>query len=182
MITGFKKKKLGYASERLFLGDIPRAGWRAVIFSEVVFPVFIAILLVVAYMFVKSFPNNEGVYPPSPLIRIAVISFGPIAFNAAILFVLFLVSLCLGPLDRTSQKFGSVIAFIAHILGVTGMLGSFELLVSLYDNLLSSPFINAFSTVVPRVLGGRSCSARVNLHHCHPARCTQGCYCCPLVS
>lgn len=129
MITGYKKKKLGHPSEKLS-GDVPRASWRAVIFSEVIFPIFMAVLLVIAYMFVKSFAV-DGKFPPSPLIRIAVISLGPIVWNAAILLVLFLVSLFLGPiLDPMFPKFGSVIAFIAHFLGVVGMVGFFEFLVS----------------------------------------------------
>ena len=129
MITGYKKKKLGHPSEKLS-GDVPRASWRAVIFSEVFFPIFMAVLFIVAYMFVKSFPDSDGKYPPSPLIRIAVISIGPIVWNAAILLVLFLVSLFLGPmLDPMFPKFGSVIAFIAHVFGVIGMLGFFEFLV-----------------------------------------------------
>ena len=131
MITGYKKKKLGHPSEKLS-GDVPRASWRAVIFSEIIFPVFMAILFVIAYLFVKSFPDSTGRFPPSPLIRIAVISLGPIVWNAAILLFLFLVSLFLGPmLDPVFPKFGSVIAFIAHFLGVIGMLGFFEFLVSL---------------------------------------------------
>ena len=131
MITGYKKKKLGHPSEKLS-GDVPRASWRAVIFSEIIFPVFMAILFVIAYLFVKSFPDSTGRFPPSPLIRIAVISLGPIVWNAAILLFLFLVSLFLGPmLDPVCPKFGSIIAFIAHFLGVTGMLGFFEFLVSL---------------------------------------------------
>ena len=129
MITGYKKKKLGHPSEKLS-GDVPRASWRAVIFSEVIFPIFMAVLLVIAYMFVKSFAV-DGKFPPSPLIRIAVISLGPIVWNAAILLVLFLVSLFLGPiLDPMFPKFGSVIAFIAHFLGAVGMIGFFEFLVS----------------------------------------------------
>ncbi|KAF8964745.1 1,3-beta-glucan synthase [Flammula alnicola] len=128
MITGYKKKKLGHPSEKLS-GDVPRAGWRAVIFSEVIFPICMAVLFVIAYMFVKSFPNADGKSPPSPLIRIAVISLGPIVWNAAVLLVLFLVSLFLGPmLDPVFPKFGSVIAFIAHFLGVVGMVGFFEFL------------------------------------------------------
>jgi hypothetical protein len=131
MITGYKKKKLGHPSEKLS-GDVPRASWRAVIFSEIIFPVFMAILFVIAYLFVKSFPDSTGRFPPSPLIRIAVISLGPIVWNAAVLLFLFLVSLFLGPmLDPVFPKFGSVIAFIAHFLGVVGMLGFFEFLVSL---------------------------------------------------
>ncbi|KIM35813.1 glycosyltransferase family 48 protein, partial [Hebeloma cylindrosporum] len=94
MITGYKKKKLSHPSEKLS-GDVPRASWHAVIFSEVLFPIFMAVLFIIAYMFVKWFPNSDGKFSPSPLIRIAVISIGPIVWNAAVLLVLFLVSLFL---------------------------------------------------------------------------------------
>ncbi|TFK75742.1 1,3-beta-glucan synthase [Pluteus cervinus] len=128
MITGYKKKKLGHPSEKLS-GDVPRAGWRAVIWSEVIWPIFMAFLFIVAYMFIKSFPGPNGKYPPSPLIRIAVISLGPIVWNAGVLVALFLVSIFLGPmLDPVFPIFGSVMAFIAHTLGVIGMIGFFELL------------------------------------------------------
>ncbi|KAF8527179.1 1,3-beta-glucan synthase [Hysterangium stoloniferum] len=127
MITGYKKKRLGHPSEKLS-GDVPRAGWRAVIFSEVLAPIAMAILFIVAYAFVKSFPQN-GVQPSSPFIRIAIISLGPIVWNAAVLLVLFLVSLFLGPmLDTCCAKFGAVMASIAHFLAVVGMVGFFELL------------------------------------------------------
>ena len=130
MITGYKKKRLGKPSEKLS-GDVPRATWRAVIFSEIIFPVCMAILFVIAYMFVKSFPV-DGKLPPSPLIRIAVVSVGPIVWNAAILLTQFLVSLFLGPIfQRDNSKFGSVMAFSAHALGVLGMVGFFEFLVSI---------------------------------------------------
>lgn len=87
-----------------------------------------AILMVVAYLFVKSFPV-DGVQPPSPLIRIAIISLGPIVWNAAVLLLLFMISLFLGPLlDTPYPKFGSVMAFLAHSLGVVGMIGFFEFL------------------------------------------------------
>ncbi|KAJ6591232.1 1,3-beta-glucan synthase [Mycena vulgaris] len=125
MITGYKKKKLGHPSEKLS-GDVPRADWRAVLFSEVVFPIAMAILFVIAYMFVKSIPV-DGKLPPSPLVRIAVISLGPIAWNGVVLLVLFLISLFLGPmLDARFPLFGSVMAFIAHTLGTVGMIGFFE--------------------------------------------------------
>jgi 1,3-beta-glucan synthase len=130
MITGYKKKKLGRPSEKLS-GDVPRAGWRAVIISEVIFPIFFAILLIIAYMFVKSFPV-AGQTPPSPLIRITVVSIGPIVWNAAVLLVLFLISLFLGPmLDSCCVRFGAVMASIAHVLGTIGMIGFFEFFVSL---------------------------------------------------
>ncbi|KIY49719.1 glycosyltransferase family 48 protein [Fistulina hepatica ATCC 64428] len=127
MITGYKKKKLGHPSEKLS-GDVPRAGWRAVLFAEIIFPIVMAVLFTIAYMFVQSF-KVDGETPPSPLIRIAIISLGPIVSNAAVLLVLFLVSLFLGPmLDPTVPTFGSVMAFIAHICGVIAMIGFFEFL------------------------------------------------------
>ncbi|KAL7284815.1 hypothetical protein ACG7TL_002125 [Trametes sanguinea] len=126
MITGFKKKRLGHPSERLS-GDVPRAKWRAVIFSEIIFPVIMAVLFVIAYMFVKSFPDKDGRQPASPLIRIAVVAIGPIVWNAAILLVLFMFSLFLGPmLDTPFPKFGSVMAFLGHSMGVIGMIAFFE--------------------------------------------------------
>jgi 1,3-beta-glucan synthase len=130
MITGYKRKKLGHPSEKLS-GDVPRAKWRAVIWSEVIFPVCFAIILVVAYMFVKSFPDEDGNFGPSGLVRIAVISLGPIVFNAAVLLVLFTFSIFLGPmLDPVLPKFGSFMAFVAHTLGTLGMIAFFEFLVS----------------------------------------------------
>ncbi|TDL27758.1 glycosyltransferase family 48 protein [Rickenella mellea] len=128
MITGYKKKKLGHPSEKLS-GDVPRAPWRAVMFSEVFFPIFMAFLFIIAYMFVKSFPDPQGGTNAAPLIRIAIVSLGPIVWNAAVLIILFMVSLFLGPmLDTCCAKFGSIMAFIAHSLAVLGMIGFFEFL------------------------------------------------------
>jgi len=107
---------------------VSRAGWRAVIFSQIIFPIFLAVLFLIAYMFVKSF-KIEGKQPPSPLIRMAVISLGPIVWNAGVLLALFIVSIFLGPmLDPVYPRFGAVIAFIAHMLGVIGMVAFFEFL------------------------------------------------------
>jgi hypothetical protein len=173
MITGYKKKKLGKPSEKLS-GDVPRAGWRAVIVSEVLFPIFFAILLVIAYMFVKSFPV-AGQTPPSPLIRITVVSIGPVVWNAAVLLVLFLVSLFLGPmLDSCCVRFGAVMATIAHILGTIGMIGFFEFFVSrpILLKRLCSIVLNASNVVVPRALEHFTCCPWS--HHyrgnptCHP--------------
>lgn len=147
MITGYKKKRLGHPSEKLS-GDLPRASWRAVIFSEVIFPTIMATLFVIAYLFVKSFPIN-GKIPPAPLIRIAVISLGPIVWNAGVLLMLFLVSLFLGPmLDPTFPKFGSTMAMIAHILAVIGMVAFFEFLVR-YEFGVKGIRTDNFHPVVP---------------------------------
>ena len=130
MITGYKKKKLGHPSEKLS-GDVPRAGWRAVIFSEIVFPVVMAVLMTVAYIFVKSFPV-QGETPPNPLIRIAIVSLGPIVWNAGVLFVLFFISLFLGPMMDGWAWFTSFMAAFAHLLGLIGLVAFFEFFVSVF--------------------------------------------------
>lgn len=80
-------------------------------------------------MFVGAFPVN-GKVPPSPLIRIGVVAIGPLVWNAAVLLVLFFVSVFLGPvLGGCCAKFPAVIASIAHILALVGMVGFFEFLV-----------------------------------------------------
>ncbi|EAU88546.2 1,3-beta-glucan synthase [Coprinopsis cinerea okayama7 len=126
MITGYKKKKLGHPSEKLS-GDVPRATWRNLIFSEIIWPICLAALFVIAYMFVKSFPDPvTGEQQPSPLIRIAIVSVGPIVFNAAVLLGLFFISLMLGPMMDGWAKFGSVMASIAHITCLIGLVAAFE--------------------------------------------------------
>ncbi|KAF9069635.1 1,3-beta-glucan synthase [Rhodocollybia butyracea] len=124
MITGYKKKKLGHPSEKLS-GDVPRAGWKTVIFSEIIWPVCIAIIFIIAYMFVKSFPV-DGVLPPSPLIRIGIIALGPVVWNAAVLLALFFISLMLGPMMDSWARFASFMAAIAHMLALLGIIAFFE--------------------------------------------------------
>jgi len=129
MITGYKKKKLGHPSEKLS-GDMPRAKWRNVMFSEILFPIFMAMVYVIAYMFVKSFPDPAtGKFGPSPLLRLGVISLGPVVWNAAVLITLFVVSIFLGPMLNTCySKFGSLMAVIAHVLALFGLIAFVEFL------------------------------------------------------
>ena len=130
MITGYKKKKLGHPSDKL-AGDAPRAKWRSVIFSEVILPICMATIFVVAYMFVKSFPDRNGNQNPSALIRIGVIAIGPVVWNAAVLLTLFFVSLFLGPMLDGWARFASFMAAFAHFLGLIGLVAFFEFFVCL---------------------------------------------------
>ncbi|KIL69738.1 glycosyltransferase family 48 protein [Amanita muscaria Koide BX008] len=121
MITGYKRKRLGHPSEKLS-GDAPRARWRSVIFTEVIWPICTATLFVIAYMFVKSFTVDA----PSPLIRIAVIAIGPLAWSAMVLLTLFFISLFLGPMMDGSPNFGTFIAGLAHTTCLIGLIAFFE--------------------------------------------------------
>ncbi|BGO97177.1 1,3-beta-glucan synthase component GSC2 [Rhodotorula toruloides] len=121
-VTGFKKKRMGHPSEKL-TPDTPRARWKTIVANEILAPLALAIILTVAYLFVKSLADPQV----DALLRIAVIALGPIVFNLVLLFVLFFVSLFAGPLCG-GGKFGSVMAGIAHIGSVVGMIGFFEFL------------------------------------------------------
>jgi 1,3-beta-glucan synthase len=126
-VTGYKKKRLGHPSEKL-AGDVPRASWRTILFAEVLGPFVLAVIFVVAYAFVKSF-HAIGDPPMGAITRIAIIALGPIVWNAAVLLVIFMISIFLGPaLSNCCNKFGSVMAAIAHLLAVLGMIVAFEFL------------------------------------------------------
>lgn len=87
-------------------------------------------------MFVGSFPV-VGKTPPSSLIRLGVVALGPMVWNAAVLLILFFVSIFLGPvLSGWCVRFGAVMASIAHVLAVIGLIAFFEFLVSLLRRLL----------------------------------------------
>lgn len=107
--------------------------------SEILSPMIMAALFTIAYMFVKSFPDANGNQPPSPLIRIAIISIGPILWNAIVLLTLFFTSLFLGPmLQGCCAKFASVVAALAHFLALIGIIAFFEFFVSLLGYFVSS--------------------------------------------
>ena len=49
MIIGYKRKKLGLPSDKSAGSDTPRATWRAVFPSEIIMPICMSILFVVAF-------------------------------------------------------------------------------------------------------------------------------------
>ncbi|KAF9339113.1 1,3-beta-D-glucan synthase [Linnemannia elongata] len=130
-ITGYKRKRLGHPSEKLG-GDIPKANFWVIFVSEIVLPLIQVFMCVVCYMFVRSFAtsgdNGAPVYT-SGLLRVGVFALAPLAVNAAVLAVLFAISLLLGPcMNMCCVKFGSIMAAIAHAVAVLTLLGFFEAL------------------------------------------------------
>src|SRR5258707_9811846 len=119
-ITGYKKKRLGHPSEKLS-GDVPRASFRARLISEILIPWLGAAIFAICYLFVKSFPDDQNPNM-SAIIRLLVVSVGPLVWNAVVLIVLFIISVTMGPmLNSCCVKFGSVMASIAHGLALLGV-------------------------------------------------------------
>lgn len=90
------------------------------IISELLGPFITAVLMIIAYTFVKSLSAT----PINSLLRLAVLALGPIVWNLVILVAVFFISLFLGPmLGGAGSKFPSVMAAISHMLAVVGYVG-----------------------------------------------------------
>jgi 1,3-beta-glucan synthase len=136
-ITGYKRKKLGDPSDSKTSTDSPRAHLAVIFFSEIFAPFLQAVFCCIAYLFVKSFDPAEHVKngtEPGALLRIILMSIGPIVCNAVTLLAIFLASLIVGcPFGSKFSKFGSVMAGVAHTLSVVTFCAFFEIFWMLED-------------------------------------------------
>ncbi|KAI8373336.1 1,3-beta-glucan synthase component-domain-containing protein [Blakeslea trispora] len=148
-ITGYKRSKPTEATKSV--GDMPRAGLGAIFVSEVILPLFYALLCVIPYAFIKSFDATDATLPatgPSALIRIGVMAFAPILINIVGLAIFFGVSVGLGSfLSIWIVKFGSTVAALAHAWSVIGAILTFEALFLLEGWKLSNVVLALVSIV-----------------------------------
>ena len=128
-ITGYKRKTLGEPSSKMS-GDVPRAHFTNIFFSEIVGPLVLVAVTLVPYLYINAQTGvADNPQATNTLIRVALVAFGPIAVNAGILLVLFGMACCMGPLlSMCCKKFGSVLAGIAHGLAVVMLLAFFEVM------------------------------------------------------
>ncbi|KAL8742726.1 MAG: hypothetical protein Q9190_004837 [Brigantiaea leucoxantha] len=134
-ITGYKKKALGEPSSKLS-GDVPRAHFTNIIFSEIISPLLLVVVTLIPYLYINSLTGvtkakNSGkkIEAPNSLIRVAAVAFAPIAINAGVLAGLFGMACCMGPLlSMCCKKFGPVLAGIAHGVSVIMLLAFFEVM------------------------------------------------------
>ncbi|RCI06938.1 1,3-beta-D-glucan synthase [Rhizopus stolonifer] len=120
--TGVKKKQL---DPKQPTQQQSRARFSVVLFSEIFLPFLLAVLSIVAYVFIESFDASKR---PSALLRVGAFALGPILLNAGILMVLFMVSLLGGCVAGVccGVKFGATIAAIAHGWSVFNFILFFE--------------------------------------------------------
>ncbi|KAJ9052707.1 1,3-beta-D-glucan synthase [Entomophthora muscae] len=157
-ITGQKRKRLG-DKERKIGGHIPRAHRLTIFVSEVFIPFFSAILMTVFYATLSAYDpttlykayikSSESIYKTwgsdpfsgyksmaasSGITKAFAVALAPIALNAAILIVLFPVSLFLGPImSMCAKSFGGIIAAVAHAWSVINLVAVVAFL-SLLEN------------------------------------------------
>ncbi|KAI9670085.1 MAG: 1,3-beta-D-glucan synthase [Trizodia sp. TS-e1964] len=127
-ITGYKRKILGDPSQKLS-GDVPRAHFTNIFFSEIVGPLVLVAVTLIPYLYINAQTGVVGAKPTSALIRVGLVALAPIAINAGVLAGLFAMACCMGPLlGMCCKKFGSVLAAIAHCISVLMMIAFFEVM------------------------------------------------------
>jgi 1,3-beta-glucan synthase len=137
-ITGYKRKALGDPSEKL-AGDIPRAKFKNIVWSELVGPLVLVGITLLPYLFInsqvglrKENPGNSAlrtITPTNSLIRIGIVAFAPIFVNMGVCAALFGMACCMGPLLQSCcKKFGPVLAAIAHAMAVLMLFAFFEVM------------------------------------------------------
>jgi 1,3-beta-glucan synthase len=135
-VTGYKKKALGDPSSKLS-GDVPRAHFSNIFFTELAGPLILVLVTLVPYTFINAqvgvaADNNPDKTLPqatSSLIRVAIIAFAPIGINAGVLLGFFAMACFMGPLlSMCCKKFGAVLAAIAHAISVVMLFAVFEVL------------------------------------------------------
>lgn len=136
-ITGYKRKQLGTPSDKTG-GDIPRAHFTNIFFSEIIGPLILVIFTLIPYCFINAqtgfiYPADTTPFPKAvptnSLIRIGIIAFAPVAVNAGMLIGLFGMACCMGPcLMMCCKKFGSVLAAVGHAVAVIMLIIVFEVL------------------------------------------------------
>jgi 1,3-beta-glucan synthase len=140
-ITGYKRKALGDPSSKLS-GDVPRATFGNIFFSEILGPLVLVAVTLIPYLFINAQTgvsdadrslDSKGapttIKATNSLIRVALVAFGPIAVNAGVLAGLFGMACCMGPLlSICCKKFGAVLAAIAHGIAVVMLLAFFEVM------------------------------------------------------
>lgn len=127
-ITGYKRKTLGDPSAKLS-GDSARVGFTNLFFAEIIGPLVLVGLTLVPYLYINSQTGVTGAVATNALIRVAIVAFAPIAVNAGVLFGMFAMACCMGPvLSMCCKKFGAVLAAIAHGVAVVMLLVFFEVM------------------------------------------------------
>lgn len=120
--TGYKRKQLGQASSKTG-ADVPRAAMANIIFSEIFEPLFQVVWTLIPYLYInaqtgverRNNPNVKNIHATDSLIRVLVVALAPVGVNAAVLFAMFGMACCMGPvLSMCCKKVGSVLAAIAH--------------------------------------------------------------------
>ncbi|SSD61339.1 related to 1,3-beta-glucan synthase component FKS1 [Saccharomycodes ludwigii] len=128
-ITGSKKKNNYLELTSLSRSHYKRPNLTNKIFCHI-FPQLIFIIMIfIPYLFISTKNQTKGANPANALIRLMLITFGPIIANATILILGFFFSLFTGPVLSTCMKrYPSFISCIIHIFSLLDHIFFFNIL------------------------------------------------------
>ncbi|EGW34545.1 glucan synthase [Spathaspora passalidarum NRRL Y-27907] len=127
-LVGVKSKRYSINEEIKVVSEVKPSRFKLVI-SETLQQFVVISLVGFAYLFANSQNDARGTYPVNSILRILLVSFGPIVVNVAILIVFFVLSVITGPIFTLfCKKYPSFLASGAHALAVINHVFFFELL------------------------------------------------------
>lgn len=127
--TGVGRRSARDLDEEIRLVNDIRPLALGIFFSEIIFKIMQAGVVLVAYLFANSQNDTHLALPANSLARILVVLFGPVAVNLAVLIFFFFVSVVTGPfMSLVIKKYPSFIAATVHLLAVVNHIFFFELL------------------------------------------------------
>ncbi|KAG7663184.1 GSL2 [[Candida] subhashii] len=127
-IVGVKSKRYSLNEEIKVVSEVKPSRFSLVI-SESLQQLGAISVVAFAYLFSNSQNDARGTYPVNSILRMLIVTFGPIVVNFAILLACFVISAICGPLlTLFCKKFPSFVAAFAHILALINHVFFFELL------------------------------------------------------
>lgn len=117
-ITGSKIKRS--KNDTIFLGcNYQRPSFISSFITQIGSTFITTSAVTIAYMFANSQNESGNTISSNSLLRLLVVSFGPILINAMVLLILFIVSIATGPLlSCCFNSFPGIIANLAHLTSV----------------------------------------------------------------
>lgn len=127
-IVGVKSKRLSLNEEIKVVSEVKPSRIKLIL-TESVFQLSVIAIIGLAYLFANSQNGHPRAIRVNSILRIALVTFGPIIINFVILLTLFIVSILIGPiLTFFCKKLPSCLAALAHLLAVLNHVFFFELL------------------------------------------------------
>ncbi|PVU99735.1 hypothetical protein BB559_000456 [Furculomyces boomerangus] len=161
-ITGYKRKRLGEKTPST--GYVPRAKKSVIVFSEVLTPIIMALLFIIAYSFTNSRwglspysdanntkRNNTAINKnnvKSSIIAMLIVSLAPVAINAGLTIAMFAFSFFAGPLlSSCIPGFGKTMAGICHTVATVIQIAMFFVFYFLNGNSVGRAILGIIGSV-----------------------------------
>lgn len=127
-VTGFKRKLTGDVSEN-GTGDVPRAPFTNLFVTEILIPLFVSAASFVPYTFINAQNGVQDSTQVNSVLRVIIVTLGPIVINAGALMILAFISCFAGPcLGVCCKKTSSVMAGVSHGISVIIYIVFFEVM------------------------------------------------------